>query len=106
MLPWSDCYALVRTLPYDSPLHRELEPKLWFWRNPAFDLMVTAVEALITGNVQRGNASGAKKSAFPKRIPRPWDKGSETKTLGGKIKLPASEMMAWVKSRMAKHADS
>lgn len=82
-----------------------MEPKQWFWRNPMFDLVASAVELLSIGNVQRGNQSKAKRSAFPKRIPRPWDKDSETTKLGGKIKLPVKDMMAWVMSRRASGDD-
>lgn len=99
---WSDCWALVRTLPYDSPLHREQDPKTWFWRNPMFDLVTSAVELLAVANVQRGNPSRASRSKFPKRIPRPWDQDSETTKLGGKIKLPVKDMLAWIESRRAK----
>ena len=38
-----------------------------------WDEAVTVVELLATGNVQRGNASGAKRSDFPKRIRRPYE---------------------------------
>jgi len=43
------------------------------WSLPGYDELVTMLELLATGNVQRGNASGAKRSDFPKRIKRPYD---------------------------------
>jgi hypothetical protein len=99
---WMDCWAVIQTLPYDSPLARQMHPKQWFWRNPMFDLVASAVDLLGVANTQRGNASKAKRSSFPKRIPRPWDKDSEVTKLGGKIKLPVREMMDWIQSRRAK----
>jgi len=61
-----------------------MNPKTWIWGVPGYDELVTIVELLATGNVQRGNASGAKRSDFPQRIRRPYDERDvvEKKTVG------------------------
>lgn len=70
---WDEVISLLSCAPPWGPLSRALNPKEWVWSLPGYDELVTMLELLATGNVQRGNASGAKRSDFPKRIKRPYD---------------------------------
>lgn len=90
---WADCHAILSSLPPWSPVHRAEAPESWIWALPGFDTLMTIAEALVTANVQRGNASGAPAARFPKRIVRPWD--TSTGQLGDGA-LPFDELDAWL----------
>lgn len=70
---WDEAIAVLSCAPAWGPLQRAMNPQNWIWGIPGYDEIVTVVELLATGNVQRGNASGAKRSDFPKRIRRPYE---------------------------------
>ena len=70
---WEEVISILTCAPPWGPLHRALNPKEWVWGIPGYDELVAIAELINVGNVQRGNASGAKRSDFPKRVRRPYD---------------------------------
>lgn len=81
---WDEVISVLTCSPPWGAIQRAMNPKTWIWGVPGYDELVTVVELLATGNVQRGNASGAKRSDFPQRIRRPYDERDvvEKKTVG------------------------
>lgn len=81
---WDEVISVLTCAPPWGPIQRAMNPNTWIWGVPGYDELVTIVELLATGNVQRGNMSGAKRSDFPQRIRRPYDERDvvEKKTVG------------------------
>lgn len=81
---WDEAIAVLTCAPPWGPLSQALNPKDWVWGIPGFDQVVLISELLATGNVQRGNQSGARRSDFPERTRRPYDEREivDQKTVG------------------------
>lgn len=98
---WNDVIVALDSEPPWGPIHRTRDPKNWLWGLPGYDEIITLVELIATGNVQRGNQSNAKKSDFPKRITRPWDERSTVNERKlGATQVPLEEMDRMLDARM------
>lgn len=98
---WADCLALVEHLDWDDPLSRAMNPKDWAWNDPSRDLLVTVIEVLGQINAKTPLAHKQKKGDLPKRIPRPWDKKSQSVQKLGSKPRPLAEIDEWMKKRLA-----
>lgn len=76
-LTWRQFGVLIRQLPHDSRLAREIEPDA-IWRLE-HQLLATLVDAANVANWQRANSGRKKASRPPEPIARP---GVRRKTLG------------------------
>lgn len=99
---WGDVAAVVYTEPPWGPINRSILGDKWLWSLPGYDELVTLVELIATGNVQRGNQSGAKRSDFPKRVQRPGDEREvvDQTTLGNRA-VDLSVMADMMKGRLS-----
>lgn len=70
---WSDCWAVMTTLPFDAPLRRAQEPDNWVWADPFADLVANMAEAAILYKSLMKSQHKLSAKKVP-RIPRPWDK--------------------------------
>lgn len=73
---WSDCWAVMHTLPFDAPLKRFQEPDEWFWAHPMTDwfAVMTEESMLHAGILKKKHKVSAKKMPH---IKRPWEKTKE-----------------------------
>lgn len=90
---WGDCWALIYSLPYDSPLHRAENPKEWFWYNPMNDVLVGVYDALGVIAATQDRRPKIKKNEIPKPTLRPWDKTRDVEKIGSTPR-PISELNA------------
>lgn len=99
---WGDVAAAVYTEPPWGPINRAILGNDWLWSLPGYNELVTVVELLATGNVQRGNQSGAKRSDFPNRVRRPGDEREivDQTTLGNKA-VDLSVMADMMRGRLS-----
>lgn len=66
-----------------------------------YDQLQTMVEILATGNVLHGNQSGAKRSHFPERAKRPWEKSTSQEVKEFKFEpVSLAELDSWLDERM------
>ena len=99
---WGDILAVVHTEPADGPIHRAQEPNDWRWYTLHYDQLQNIAEIMATLATLTGNQSRAKKSQFPERAKRPWDKSSEQETKEFKFEPTLlSELDSWLDSRMS-----
>lgn len=99
---WADILAVIHTEKPDGPIHRAQDPENWHWYTLHFDQVQNLVEMMATLATLHGNQSQAKKSDFPERAKRPWDKGKAEEVKEFKFKpTPLSELDSWIDSRMS-----
>lgn len=98
---WADLYAIIVTLPYDSPLERQRNGKDWHWYSPHADLLGGIYDKIGIGIATQANRPKWKKSDLPKPLTRPWDIKKHVEKLG-KTALPLAQLrkrLGWDKGR-------
>ncbi len=98
-LTWRDLKVIITQAREDGPLIRALFPDKALFVPRALEIMI---HHLATGNVQRGNQSGAKREDFPK--PPKW--ADDDRTSFGVDARPMEEIGAWLGGDFARMLDS
>lgn len=91
---WSDIAAVVEWLPWDSPLHRAMDPEWWQWGNPVHEPSVLIAEFVSALVAKTPNQTNAKRSDFL-RVPRPGDKSKRIQKIGG-TKMTLAQLDEWL----------
>lgn len=74
---WSDCWAVISTLPFDAPLSRAQAPDEWMWAHPWTQYIVHAGEnAMLQKGVTKSERKGLKDRDL-NPTPRPGQKEKE-----------------------------
>lgn len=81
---WADCHAVLSTLPYDSALHRAMDPKEWHWYRHEYDALVSISDMLQRIYATQERRPKIKTTDVPKPTVRPWDKKKTSEKIGGK----------------------
>jgi hypothetical protein len=89
---WSDCYAVISTLPFDAPLVRSQDPD-WIWGHPLADLLAGVYDNTGAIGATQARRANIKKTEVPKPLVRPWDKEKHVEKLGNKPR-PIEELNA------------
>lgn len=97
-LDWNTAYAIIKTLPLDSALARELQPEgtIWSSRLKTNYLLADIVDLLAGILYTVGRMAGGKPQK-PKPIERPSTK--KHKDHYGREALPVNELKSWLFKR-------
>lgn len=93
---------MIHTEPADGPIHRAQNPEDWHWYTLHYDQLQNLAEIMATLATLTGNQSRAKKSDFPERAKRPWDKKKAEEVKEFKFEpTPLDALDSWLDARMS-----
>lgn len=95
---WGDCWAVISTLPWDSPLNRQSNPE-WVWDGPYTERLTILTEAAQHTSAKTPNWTKRQKRHLLHFV-RP-DERKERVTSLGNTPRPLAEMADWMAGRMA-----
>lgn len=84
-------FAVIATLPYDSPLERQKNGKDWHWYGPLTDMVAGIYDSTGVGVATQSQRAKWKRTEIPKPLTRPWEIITHEEKLGTRA-LPLDQL--------------